>query len=73
MANQPNKDPKVGESTTRRGEDVEKEEGNEAGRYDSGPQGPSERPTGKSTPRDTTGVDPADADPRSRKRTEDAD
>jgi hypothetical protein len=48
----------VGESTTRRGEDVTAEEGQEAGRYDSGTQGESDRPYGGSTSRATTGVDP---------------
>jgi hypothetical protein len=48
----------VGESTTRRAEDVAAEEGKEPGRYDSGTQGESERPTGGSTARDFTGVDP---------------
>lgn len=46
----------VGESTTRKGEDVVKEEGKEPGRRDTGTKGPSERPVGKSTPRDSTGV-----------------
>jgi hypothetical protein len=50
----------VGESTTRRGEDVSGQEGKEPGRYDSGTQGQSERPTGGSTQRDSTGVDPQD-------------
>jgi hypothetical protein len=48
----------VGESTTRRGEDVAAEEGKEPGRYDSGTQGESERPYGGSTARASTGVDP---------------
>jgi hypothetical protein len=48
----------VGESTTRRAEDVTAEEGKEPGRYDSGTQGQSERPYGGSTARDATGVDP---------------
>jgi hypothetical protein len=49
---------KVGESTTRRGEDVAKEE-REPGRYDTGTDGsPANRPTGESTPRDTSGVNP---------------
>jgi hypothetical protein len=50
----------VGQSTTRRGEDVSDQEGKEPGRYDSGTQGQSERPTGGSTQRDSTGVDPQD-------------
>lgn len=48
----------VGKSTTRRGEDVVKNEGKEPGRYDTGPKGQSQRPSGKSTARDKTGVDP---------------
>jgi hypothetical protein len=49
--------PGVGESTTRRGEDIEEQEGKDAGRYDTGTKGPAERPTGKSTPRDSTSID----------------
>lgn len=45
------------DSMTRRGEDVSKQE-QEAGRHDTGSQGPTERPTGTSTARDFTGVDP---------------
>ena len=48
----------VGESVTRRGEDVEQDEGKEPGRHDAGVEYPAERPVGTSTPRDTTGVDP---------------
>ena len=48
----------VGESATRRGEDVIKEEGKEPGRHDAGAQGPTERPVGTSTPRDATSIDP---------------
>jgi hypothetical protein len=48
----------VGESTTRRAEDVAAQEGQEPGRYDSGTQGQSDRPSGGSTARDATGVDP---------------
>ncbi|MEO5940850.1 MAG: hypothetical protein ABIZ72_07675, partial [Candidatus Limnocylindrales bacterium] len=47
------------ESITRRGEDVDKQE-QEAGRHDTGNQGPTDRPTGTSTARDFTGVDPQD-------------
>ena len=48
----------VGESMTRRGEDVSKEE-QEAGRYDTGTDGtPAQRPTGESTSRDKTSVNP---------------
>jgi hypothetical protein len=60
----------VGESTTRRGEDVIKEEGEEAGRErteaDASPAG---RPAGESSPRHATGVntpeDPDSAAPHS--------
>ena len=48
----------VGKSTTRRGENVVKTEGKEAGRYEVEEKGSSERPAGKSTLRDQTGVDP---------------
>lgn len=51
----------VGTSTTRRGEDVVGEDGKD-GRYDTGTQGESQRPTGKSTASDTTGVDPQEPD-----------
>jgi hypothetical protein len=51
---------KVRESTTRRGEDVVKKEGKEPGRYDAGKKGRSQRPVGKSTARDYTGVNPQD-------------
>ena len=47
----------VGTSTTRRGEDVVGDDG-EDGRYRTGTQGESERPVGESTPRDSTGIDP---------------
>ena len=47
----------VGTSTTRRGEDVVKEEGKD-GRYDTGTKDESQRPTGSSTARDSTGIDP---------------
>jgi len=47
----------VGTSTTRRGEDVVEEDG-EDGRYRTGTQGESERPVGESTARDSTGIDP---------------
>ncbi len=48
---------KVGESTTRRGEDVIDKDGKEAGREDTGTEGPTDRPTGTSTERDATGID----------------
>jgi len=50
----------AGKSTTRRGEDVPKEEGKEAGRQDAGAKGESARPAGTSTARDSTGVGPQD-------------
>jgi hypothetical protein len=45
------------ESMTRRGEDVTKRE-DESGRHDTGTKGSTNRPTGTSTARDTTSVDP---------------
>lgn len=49
----------VGESVSRRGEDVVKDEGKEAGRVETGThEAPSNRPTGESTDRDRTSVDP---------------
>jgi hypothetical protein len=48
----------VGESIAHRGENMTAEEGKEAGRYDMGTQGPTNRPVGGSTARDSTGVDP---------------
>jgi len=47
----------TGDSQTRSGEDVSREE-SEAGRYDTGTQGDTGRPTGESTMRDSTSVDP---------------
>ena len=47
----------VGTSTTRRGEDVVGEDG-EDGRHRTGTQGESQRPVGESTARDSTGIDP---------------
>jgi hypothetical protein len=49
----------VGTSTTRRGEDVVEEDG-EDGRHRTGTQGESQRPVGSSTPRDSTGINPQD-------------
>ncbi len=49
---------RVGESTTSRGEDVIEQEGKEPGRASGPPQGESQRPTGTSTARDSTGVNP---------------
>ena len=49
----------VGESTTRRGEDIREGDGKEAGRQDAGTDDtPAQRPVGTSTARDQTGVDP---------------
>ena len=50
----------VGESTTRRGENVIREEGEEPGRTHTGTDDSlAQRPTGESTPRVETGVQPA--------------
>lgn len=55
----------AGKSTTRRGEDVAKQE-KEAGRFGAGTEGKTQRPVGKSTARDSTGVNPKDPiDPNS--------
>jgi hypothetical protein len=43
----------VGERSSRHGEDVIKEEGKEAGRYDKESKGESDRPVGGSTERDS--------------------
>ena len=48
----------VGESVTRRGEDIVDDDGKEPGRIDTGTEGPTDRPTGTSTERDATGIDP---------------
>ncbi len=50
------------ESINRRAEDVARDE-QEAGRQDGPAQGPSARPTGTSTPRDMTGIDPSEKIP----------
>jgi hypothetical protein len=51
----------VGESVGRRGENMTAADGKEAGRHDTGTDGTeADRPTGSSTPRDLTGVDPQD-------------
>ena len=47
----------VGESVSRRGEDVDKQE-DEEGRDDAGTKGASDRPVGTSDERDETSVDP---------------
>ena len=54
----PPEDP--GESQTRRGEDVQDDDGKEAGRKDTGSEGATDRPTGTSTARDFTGINPQD-------------
>lgn len=52
----------AGESITRGGEQVAREESKEEGRHDTGTEGGADRPTGTSTARDATGVDPQDPD-----------
>lgn len=47
----------VGESTTRRGEDIQGDEGKERGRHEGPPEHESQRPTGYSDDRDDTSVD----------------
>jgi hypothetical protein len=47
----------VGKSTARRGEEMVENDGKEAGREDTGTEGPTDRPTGESTKRDVTGID----------------
>jgi hypothetical protein len=51
----------VGVSMTRGGEEVAGQDGKEPGREDTGTKGPSERPTGTSTTRDSTDVDTDEA------------
>ncbi|MDQ6658323.1 MAG: hypothetical protein M3Z00_08885 [Actinomycetota bacterium] len=48
----------VGESVGRRAEDIADREGKEAGRVDTGTDAATDRPTGESTSRDQTSVDP---------------
>ena len=50
----------VGESTSRRGEDIRDEDGVEAGRQPEVGTSGADRPYGKSTARDATGIDPQD-------------
>lgn len=51
----------VGESTSRRGEDIADKDGKEPGRQDAGVEDtPAQRPVGTSTPRDMTGINPED-------------
>jgi hypothetical protein len=52
---QPGHPENVGKSTTGKGEDVLKKHGKEPGRYEAEDK-ESGRPTGKSTPRDQTGI-----------------
>jgi hypothetical protein len=56
--NEPTRPEHVGESDLRRGEDIQKKDGKEAGRYDTGRKGKTKRPTGRSTPRET-GITPS--------------
>jgi hypothetical protein len=46
----------VGDSSSRRGEDIRDDEGQEAGRHDEGTKGKSDRPEGSSDDRDRTGI-----------------
>lgn len=46
---------------TRKGEEIASEDGKEAGRDDSGTSG-ADRPTGTSTARDSTGINPEDVE-----------
>jgi hypothetical protein len=47
---------------TGKGEEKTAAEGREAGRYDTGEEG-ADRPTGTSTARDSTGINPQDREP----------
>jgi hypothetical protein len=49
----------VGESDLRRGEEIQEHDGKEAGRYDTAKKGKTKRSTGRSTPRDQTGISPS--------------
>lgn len=51
----------VGTSTTRRGEDIMDDDG-EDGRVRTGTQGESQRPVGESTAKDSTGINPQEPD-----------
>ncbi|MGI8880590.1 MAG: hypothetical protein ACR2KJ_08810 [Jatrophihabitans sp.] len=52
----------VGESVGRRGEDIAEKDGKEAGRVDTGEHAdPSNRPTGESTARDRTTINPQES------------
>ena len=46
----------VGETSGRRGEDIQRDDGKEAGRREVGTQGEADRPVGTSDPRDQTGI-----------------
>lgn len=48
---------------TRKGEELKKEGGQEAGRYDSGESG-ANRPSGTKTARDSTSINPEDVEPQ---------
>jgi len=50
----------VGHTPSRSGEDIQDKEGKEGGRQDTGDEGATDRPTGTSTARDYTGIDPQD-------------
>lgn len=52
---------KVGDSVSRRGEEIEDSDGKEAGRRDLGTEGGAQRPVGTSDSRDVTSVDPDDS------------
>ena len=51
----------VGESITRRGEEIADADGKEAGRDNLGTEGKAQRPVGTSDSRDVTSVDPDDS------------
>lgn len=51
----------VGESVSRRGEEIGDADGKEAGRKDLGTEGEAQRPAGTSDSRDATSVDPDDS------------
>jgi hypothetical protein len=62
----PNPPDPAHQSGTSKGEEKVKEEGKQAGRKDTGTTGEAKRPTGKSTAKDSTGVNPKDpVDPES--------
>lgn len=53
----------VGESVMDGGEEIKDRDGTEPGRKDTGTDGGADRPTGTSTARDATGVDPGGSEP----------